>query len=244
MPKENPVPGAARPLSELKVKMLLEGTVSRIDLSGAFIDVRAQREGFAHISALAEQHVNRVEDVLKLGQNVSAWVSKVDAAHGRLELTLVKPLDVEWNEIKKGSVVPGKVVRLEKFGAFVEIGAERPGLIHISELANGYVKDPAEVVKVGDAIEVMVLSVDRKKKQIQLSLKALETRAAKEVEEEQKTEEPPLTAMQAAFLKAQQSSSEAPLAADGGRPARGSSAKIRHEQEEILSRTLQGSTRK
>jgi ribosomal protein S1 len=243
MPTENPTPGAARPLSEFKVKMLLEGTVSRIDLSGAFIDVGAEREGFAHISALAEQHVNRVEDVLKLGQNVSAWVRKVDAAHGRLELTLVKPLDVEWNEIKKGSVVPGKVVRLEKFGAFVEIGAERPGLVHISELANGYVNDPAEVVKVGEAIEVMVLGVDRKKKQIQLSLKALETRTAKEVEEEQKTEEPPLTAMQAAFLKAQQSS-EATLAAADGRPAHGSSAKIRREQEEILSRTLQGSTRK
>ncbi|HLC35725.1 MAG TPA: S1 RNA-binding domain-containing protein [Anaerolineales bacterium] len=243
MPKENPTSGAARALSELKEKMPLEGTVSRIDLSGAFIDVGVEREGFAHISALAEQHVNRVEDVLKVGQKVSVWVRKVDAAHGRLELTLVKPLEVEWNEIKKGSVVPGKVVRLEKFGAFVEIGAERPGLIHISELANGYVKDPAEVVKVGDAIEVMVLGVDHKKKQIQLSLKALETRTAKEVEEEQKTEEPSLTAMQAAFLKAQ-GSSEATLASAADRPGRGSSAKIRREQEEILSRTLQGSTRK
>ena len=243
MPKENPTSGAIRALSELKEKMALEGKVSRIDLSGAFIDVGVEREGFAHISALAEQHVNRVEDVLKLGQQVSVWVRKVDAIHGRLELTLVKPLDVEWNDIKKGSVVPGKVVRLEKFGAFVEIGAERPGLIHISELANGYVKDPAEVVKVGDAIEVMVLGVDRKKKQIQLSLKALEVRAAKEVEEEQKTEEPPLTAMQAAFLKAQESS-EAPQISAAERPPRGSSAKVRREQEEILSRTLQGSTRK
>jgi ribosomal protein S1 len=243
MPKENPTSGATRALSELKEKMPLEGTVSRIDLSGAFIEVGVEREGFAHISALAEQHVNRVEDVLKVGQKVSVWVRKVDAAHGRLELTLVKPLEVEWNEIKKGSVVPGKVVRLEKFGAFVEIGAERPGLIHISELANGYVKDPGEVVKVGDAIEVMVLGVDRKKKQIQLSLKALETRTAKEVEEEQKTEEPSLTAMQAAFLRAQESS-EATLASAAGRPARGASAKIRREQEEILSRTLQGSTRR
>ncbi len=242
MPTENSTAAVAHPLSGLKVKMMLEGTVSRIDLSGAFIDVGAEREGFAHISALAEQHVNRVEDVLKTGQIVSVWVRKVDAAHGRLELTLVKPLDVDWSEIRKGAVVPGKVVRLEKFGAFVEIGAERPGLIHISEMANGYVKDPAEVVKVGDAIEVMVLGVDRRKKQIQLSLKALEIITAKEVEEEQKAEEPSLTAMQAAFLKAQQSSSATPSAAE--RTARGSIEKTRREQEDILSRTLQGSTRK
>ena len=102
MPKENPTSGATRALSELKEKMPLEGTVSRIDLSGAFIEVGVEREGFAHISALAEQHVNRVEDMLKVGQKVSVWVRKVDAAHGRLELTLVKPLEVEWNEIKKG----------------------------------------------------------------------------------------------------------------------------------------------
>src|SRR4030067_3323213 len=233
MPKENPTSGAIRALSELKEKMAVEGKVSRIDLSGRFSALGVEREGFAHISALAEHQVNRVEDVLKLGQQVSVWVRKVDAIHGRLVLTLVKPLDVEWNDIKKGSVVPGRVVRLEKFGAFVEIGAERPGLIHISELANGYVKDPAEVVKVGDAIEVMVLGVDRKKKQIQLSLKALETRTAKEVEEEQKAEEPSLTAMQAAFLKAQESS-EATLTSAAERPARRSSAKIRREQEEIL----------
>src|SRR4030042_637824 len=108
MPKENPPSVAIRTLSGLKEKMPLEGTVSRIDLSGAFIDVGVEREGFAHISALAEQHVNRVEDVLKPGQQVTVWVRKVDATHGRLELTLVKPLDVEWNDIKKGAVSPGK----------------------------------------------------------------------------------------------------------------------------------------
>ncbi len=243
MSEDTRTPGAARPLSQLAPKMELKGTVSRIDLSGAFIEVGAEREGFAHISALAEQHVNRVEDVLKVGQSVTAWVRKVDSAHARLELTLVKPLAVEWNEIKKGAVVSGKVVRLEKFGAFVEMGAERPGLIHISEMANGYVKDPAEVVKVGDTVEVMVLGVDHRKKQIQLSLKALEVRAAKVVEEEEKSEEPSLTAMQAAFLKAQQST-EASLTPGSERTGRGSSGKTRREQEDILSRTLQGASRK
>src|SRR5659263_591143 len=86
---------------------------------------------------------------------------------------MVKPLDLEWRDIKKGMTIKGKVVRLEKFGAFVEIGAERPGLVHISEMAHGYVKQPGDVVKEGDEIEAKVIEVNRRKKQIKLSMKAL-----------------------------------------------------------------------
>jgi len=78
--------------------------------------------------------------------------------------------------------VKGQVVRLEKFGAFVEIGAERPGLIHISEMAHGYVRQPSDVVKEGDEVEAQVIDVNRKKKQIKLSLKALQPEPVKEEE--------------------------------------------------------------
>jgi predicted RNA-binding protein with RPS1 domain len=70
--------------------------------------------------------------------------------------------------------VKGSVVRLEKFGAFIEIGAERPGLVHISEMAHGYVKTPGDMLKVGDEVEAEVLDVQRRKKQIKLSMKALQ----------------------------------------------------------------------
>ena len=76
--------------------------------------------------------------------------------------------------------VKGKVTRLEKFGAFVDIGAERPGLIHISELAHGYVRTPSEVVKEADDLDAQVLDVHRRKKQIKLSLKALQEIPPKE----------------------------------------------------------------
>ncbi len=89
-----------------------------------------------------------------------------------IELTMNEPLALEWREIKKGMNVKGTVVRLEKFGAFIEIGAERPGLVHISEMAHGYVKTPGDMVKVGDEVEAQVLDVQRRKKQIKLSMKA------------------------------------------------------------------------
>ena len=87
---------------------------------------------------------------------------------------MIKPLALEWREIKKDMVVKGTVTKLEKFGAFVEIGAERPGLVHISEMAHSYVRQPSDVLKEGDEVEAQVLEVNKRKKQIKLSMKALQ----------------------------------------------------------------------
>ncbi len=169
---------------EIKPKMHFTGTVVKITLAGALVDLGVGIPGLVHISQLppAEdgQPVKRVEDVLSVGQQVEVWVRKVK--EGRIELTMTKPLDLEWRDLKKGMNVKGKVTRLEKFGAFVEIGAERPGLIHISELAHGYVRTPADVVKEGDEVEAQVLDVNRRKKQIKLSLKALQEEPVKDEE--------------------------------------------------------------
>jgi len=135
-----------------------------------------------HISQLVgenpDEPIKSVEDVLKPGAEVDVYVRKVK--DGRVELTMMKPLDVEWRDLKKGMTVKGTVTRLEKFGAFVEIGAERPGLIHISEMAHGYVRQPSDVVKEGDEVEAQVLDFNRKKKQIKLSIKALQPEPVKE----------------------------------------------------------------
>jgi small subunit ribosomal protein S1 len=217
-------------LEDLKPKMKLTGTVKKVELFGAFVDVGVGRDGLLHISALSPNRVNNVADVVKEGDTLTVWVRKVDPKAGRIDLTLIEPLAVEWNEIKPGQVYSGKVTKLEKFGAFVDIGAERPGLIHISELANYRVEDVTEVVKLGDTVEVKVLAVDRGKKQIKLSIKALD---APEPEEE--AEDTSLTAMQLAIQRAMKTSPEE------SRPRRGhkSGAKrSRQEQEDILSRTL------
>ena len=169
--------------SEIKQKMHFTGTVKKIMLAGAIVDLGLDKLGLVHISQLvnpsADQPIKRAEDVLQVGQSVEVWVRKVKEDH--YELTMIKPLDLEWREIKSGMVVKGTVVRLEKFGAFVEIGAERPGLIHISEMAHGYVRTPSEVVNEGDEVEAQVFEVNRRKKQIKLSLKALQEVPVKEV---------------------------------------------------------------
>lgn len=159
------------PASELKPKTKLTGKVIKTTLAGAVLDIGTDLPGILHISQMSETPVKRVEDVLQVGQEVTVWVRKTRA--DRVELTMIQPIGLEWREIKPEMVLKGKVARLETYGAFVEIGAERPGLVHISEMAHGYVKTPGDVVKEGDEVEVMVLEVDRKKKQIRLSMKAV-----------------------------------------------------------------------
>jgi small subunit ribosomal protein S1 len=245
---ENPATGGKTPLADLKPKTALQGTVTRIELSGAVVDVGAEREGLLHISALGKEKVNRVLDVLQVGQEISVWVKKVDPNKGELQLTMVAPLAYEWGDLRTGMVVHGKVTRVEKFGVFVDFGAERPGLIHISELSNEYVKDINAVAKVGDEVDATVLEVDRKKKQVHLSRKTLEAKppAPKERPEEPEEPEEPeakaITTMEAAFLKAQSGNSGDASTAESR--VRVQSAKKRRQQEDILNRTLQSAPRK
>ncbi len=161
-------------LDDIKRKTHFNGVVKKITLAGALVDIGLTVPGVVHISQLQEGPTNRVEDVVQVGQNVDVWVRRVDPKKKRIELTMIKPLDLEWREITPGMVVKGKVSRLEKFGAFVEIGAERPGLVHISEMTHGYIKSPADLIKEGDEVETQVLAVNRRKKQIKLSMKSLE----------------------------------------------------------------------
>jgi ribosomal protein S1 len=160
-------------LPALAPKTKLTGTVIKTSIAGAIIDIGQPLPGVIHISQLRKDPpVNRVEEVLQVGQQVEVWVKRV--REDRIELTMIEPLPLEWKEMTPGMVVKGKVVRIENYGAFVEIGAERPALIHVSEMAHHFVKHPREILKEGDEIEAVLLSADRRKKQIRLSLKALQ----------------------------------------------------------------------
>ena len=239
------------PVAALEPKTKLSGKVMKTTLAGALVDIGQSLPGVIHISQLSENAVNKVEDVVKEGQTVEVWVRRVKK--DRIELTMIQPLALEWKEIEPDMVVKGKVVRLETYGAFVDIGAERPGMIHVSELAHGYVKTPGEIVKEGDEVEAKIIDVDRKKKQIKLSMKALEPEieefkpakkenkrggkhGKKEVETTEPAEprEPELTAFQIAWQQAMERAEE-------GKDLkfRKVKAALTREQDEILNRTLE-----
>jgi small subunit ribosomal protein S1 len=170
------------PAVALEPKTKLTGKILKTTLAGALVDIGQSLPGVIHISQLSQNEINKVEDVVKEGQAVEVWVKRV--RKDRIELTMIEPLAFEWKEIQPDLIVKGKVVRLETYGAFVDFGAERPGLIHVSELTHGYVKTASEVLKEGEEIEAKVLDVDRRKRQIRLSMKALQAEAVEEFQPE------------------------------------------------------------
>lgn len=242
-------------IGEIKRKMRFSGTVMKTTLAGAVVDIGVGVPGVVHISQLQSEPVNRVEDVIQPGQSVDVWIHRVIPKKKRIELTMIKPLDLEWREIEKDMVVKGKVTRLEKFGVFVDIGAERPGLVHISEITHDYIKSPGEIIHEGDEVEVKVLNVDKKKKQIKLSMKALEetpapvvkeTKAAKNVKGgEQATEAAPEekeevipTAMEIALREAMERN-RGQKVVDSTNKSKPKSKANHNELENMLTRTLQ-----
>ena len=157
-------------LGEITQGQKLEGTVSRVTLSGAIVDVGAPVRGLLHISDLGQKTVTRTSDVLSEGQNITTWVKRVDLTGGRLSLTMVEPPQFTWNDLEPGMQVEGKVVRLERFGAFVDIGAQTDGLVHVSEMGTGRVAKPSDVVSEGDQVSVWIKDVDKKSRRISLTL--------------------------------------------------------------------------
>lgn len=204
---ETPAPTS---IQELQRKMKLTGKVERLELYGAFVDVGVGTNALIHISQLSDGHVNRVKDVLTVGQEIPVWVDKIDTDKNQIMLTMIEPLRVEWRDLAEGQVYTGTVSRLETFGAFINIGAEREGLVHISELSHDYIKHPSEVIGVESEVQVQVLGFSKRKRRIDLSIKALleapeskepEPRMVQEYIKEEMQEEMP-TAMEIALRRA------------------------------------------
>lgn len=161
--------------TELERKMHLKGTVIKTNKAGAIIDIGVEKPALLHVSQINlenNQLVLRVEDILSIGQEIDVYIRTI--RDDRIEVTMKEPLSLEWREINKDMVVKGKVTQLEKFGVFVDIGAERPGLVHVSELTHGYVRDASEIVSIGDEVEAKVIDFNRRRKQIKLSMKAMQ----------------------------------------------------------------------
>ena len=226
-------------IDELEAGMEVPGTVKRIELYGAFVDIGVGTDGLLHISQLGKPNVRNVEDVVKVGETINVYVLKVEKDNNRIALSLAKPPAVSWDDMKIGDAVTGTVVRLEKFGVFVDIGAERPGMIHVSELASGYVNSPSDVVKVGDEVRARIIKLNRKQKRIDLSLKAMEEPAEKPQVPQEEADENLPTAMELALRRAMEANGQ-PMPERSGKRNQKRDRRERRQRdlEDIFERTL------
>ena len=229
---ESAEPEQVHSIADLTPKMCLQGVVKDTQLYGAIVDIGLEYDGMVHISQLSPQRVNRVTDVVQPGDQVTVWVTEVNPSKGKIGLTMVKPPDVTWSELAENQVYIGTVTRLERYGAFVNIGAERDGLLHVREMADHYVRNPSDLVKVGDEVTVRVLKLDRRKRRIDLSMMGIEDLEPDE-DGENEDETPPQTAMEIALQRARK---------QGKRQRQRSTPRHKldlSEREDILARTLE-----
>lgn len=152
----------------------VQGKVTRIEAFGAFVDLGGV-EGLVHISQLSRKRVENVEDVVKVGDLVQAKVLEIKQGGKRIGLSIKATEPDPWDgaamKYAPDTVITGKVVRLQDFGAFVEVENGLEGLLHISQILGGgqRVGRPADVLKVGEEVSVRILSVDSGKRRISLS---------------------------------------------------------------------------
>jgi len=160
----------------LQVGQVHQGTVRKLMPFGAFVDIGGA-EGLLHISQLSWGRVNHPSDVLTEGQAIQVRIEKIDRETGKIGFSYRELLENPWStaasKYPPNTVVKGKAVKLMEFGAFVELEPGVEGLIHISELSPKRVWRVADVVKEGDEVEAMVLSVNSETQRISLSIKAL-----------------------------------------------------------------------
>lgn len=223
-------------LIDLKPKMRLEGTVTKIELFGAFVDVGAEKDGLVHVSQLRKERINRVADVLHEGEAVSVWVQRVDPEQGRISLTMIEPPERTMGDLKPDQVITGTVTKLAPYGAFVDIGVERDGLVHISEMAEGRIERPDDAAKVGDEIEVRVIQVNHQKRRIELSMLGVAEKVV-EVDEDEEGEST-LTAMEVAWQTAMNREGMSLNVSTHKKGRQRRRSDIRRQQASIIARTL------
>lgn len=155
---------------------VIDGQVTGVVDFGAFVEFGEHLEGLIHISELAWQRVENPRDLMKVGDTVKALIIGIDGT--KISLSLKRLTDDPWKKAVErytiGQVVQGKVLKLNPFGAFIELDVEIHGLAHISELSKKAIHSPAEVLKEGETRGFKIISIDPDAHRLGLSVKALE----------------------------------------------------------------------
>jgi len=178
-------------LSELREGDTVHGVVSNICDFGVFVDIGGT-DGLVHISELSWRRTNHPKDLVKVGEEVDAYVLRVDRERKRIGLSL-RMLELDpWESAEAnyhvGQMVTGVVTKLTDFGAFAALEDGIEGLIHITELAEVAPRHPSEVIARGAELPLLVVKVDSRRRRMGLSLKRVSEEEWYQWEEERRVQ--------------------------------------------------------
>ena len=146
---------------------LHEGDVVKAEINGI--------DGLIHLSQISWKHINSCDEVLKIGEIVDVKILSLNKDEKKLSLSIKALTPEPWSIIDQkyavNSAVLGKVVRINDFGAFVELEPGIDGLVHISKISHDHIKHPSEVLRIGEEVKCIILSIDKENKRIALSIK-------------------------------------------------------------------------
>jgi len=160
--------------AKIQIGEVLTGKVSGVVDFGIFVSFGAL-EGLIHISEISWNKVQDPREFAKVGDKVQVQVIGIEG--DKISLSMKRLLEDQWlkliKDYKVGQVVKGEITQIMPFGVFIKVDDKIDGLIHISELSFDHVTDPAEVVKVGDKLELKVIDIEPESHRFGLSLKAM-----------------------------------------------------------------------
>jgi len=165
---------------KLKVGDKITGTISSITDYGLFVEVEKGVEGLVHISEASwTDRINDLNKKYKVGEKIEILVVSINIENRRMSLSIKQLEGNPWVEVdekfKIGNKIKGKISNITDFGIFVQLLPGIDGLVHISDLSwTEHISHPSDIYKLGDEVEVIVLSIDKNTKKISLGVKQLE----------------------------------------------------------------------
>ena len=176
--------------ASLEVGKHYMGTVKNLTAYGAFVDIGGV-DGMVHNTELSWKRIKHPSQVVSVGQEIDVFIKELDVEKKRISLGYKTQEMDSWFQFTQkysvGDVVSAKIVSIMPFGAFAEVYEDVDGLIHISRISTERINSPADVLKVGDVVDVKITEIDDENRKLALSIRALkeaEERAAREAERE------------------------------------------------------------
>ncbi len=156
-------------LAELSIGDVINGVVTGLRDFGAFVNIGGA-DGLIHVSELAWHRVDHPRDILSIGEEIEVYVLNLDRETNRIALSRKRLLSDPWDEAQyryhEGQLVEGQVTNVVDFGAFVALGDGLEGLLHLSEMGDGALKEPYSYVQKGDHLSLRISHLEPEKRRV------------------------------------------------------------------------------
>ena len=173
--------------AELEVGKHYMGTVKNLTPYGAFVDIGGV-DGMVHNTELSWKRIKHPSQVVSVGQEIDVFIKELDVEKKRISLGYKTQEMDSWFQFTQkfnvGDIVPAKIVSIMPFGAFAEVYEDVDGLIHISRISSQRINNPADVLEVGQVVDVKITEIDDENRKLALSIRAITEAAEKAAREE------------------------------------------------------------